>query len=247
MKLVTLNVERNKHTKTVYDFLEKEQSDIICLQEATQEHQTHLNKKGYKTVFIPRCRSIHDEVEYIDGTILASRYPMKHTPYYYYKTTEEIPLDVFNPEVQRKENHQAFILGEIDVDGEIFYVATNHFTWTPDGRTPNQAQIDDMESFLKLVQTLPPHIMCGDFNIPRLHNYLYEDLLTFYKDAIPAEYKSSMDKKLHRLGDDASKRIMFTDFMVDYIFTQAPYRAENIRLEFGVSDHAAVVGNIHKE
>ena len=83
-------------------------------------------------------------------------------------------------------------------------------------------------------------------NIPRHHNFLYEKFLEQYKDNIPAEYKSSLDKSMHLFGNDSEKNVLFTDYMVDYIFSQAPYRVQNVRLEFGISDHAAVIADVFK-
>ena len=97
---------------------------------------------------------------------------------------------------------------------------------------------------LPIIDLLDPHVFCGDFNIPRGHNVLYETLTTRYTDSVPATYASSLDKNIHRKGDDISRAHLFTSFMVDYVFTQKPYQAENVRLEFGISDHAAVVADV---
>ena len=70
--------------------------------------------------------------------------------------------------------------------------------------------------------------------------------MSFYTDTIPANYTSSLDKTLHRKGDDPSRAHLFTDFMVDYLFTKPDYQASDVRLEFGISDHAAVVATISK-
>lgn len=40
---------------------------------------------------------------------------------------------------------------------------------------------------------------------------------------------------------------IFEEYMVDYIFTQSPYWADNVKLKFGVSDHAAVIAEINVE
>jgi len=49
------------------------------------------------------------------------------------------------------------------------------------------------------------------------------------------------------MGEVASRAHLFTHFMVDYIFIQPPYRAENVEFIFGVSDHAAVVAEVFLE
>ena len=82
--------------------------------------------------------------------------------------------------------------------------------------------------------------------MPRGHNKLYEVITQKYTDTIPRHYRSSLDRNLHRLGKKTDlNQPIFDAYMVDYIFTQPPFEASDIHLEFGVSDHAAVIGNIY--
>lgn len=126
----------------------------------------------------------------------------------------------------------------------LFKIATTHFTWTPQGEAPSEEQVLSMKAFLEKMQNMEPHIICGDFNIPRTENVLYGELTKHYTDAVPATYASSLDPSLHTLGNTPEKRHLFESFMVDYVFTQPPYTASDVRLEFGLSDHAAVVATI---
>ena len=89
--------------------------------------------------------------------------------------------------------------------------------------------------------------MCGDFNIPRHYNPLYDELTKYYVDNIPLSYISSLDPTLHYAGSHPDKKMLFDSYMVDYIFTQTPYTATDVRLEFSISDHAGVVAHISKE
>ena len=98
-----------------------------------------------------------------------------------------------------------------------------------------------MVTFLKIVAELPAHIMCGDFNIPRLTNRLYADLLTCYRDEIPAGLATSLDPEFHKLKNIPEQSHKLREYMVDYIFSQPGYSVSNVRQIFGVSDHAATV------
>ncbi len=59
-----------------------------------------------------------------------------------------------------------------------------------------------------------------------------------YTDNIPSCYTTSIDPHLHRAGA--------LDLLVDVLFTTPKYRASDVRLVSGLSDHMAVAGNIEK-
>jgi endonuclease/exonuclease/phosphatase family metal-dependent hydrolase len=246
MKLINLNVELDEHITRALPFIDREQPDVLCLQEASDSYSTALFDRGYTVTKIAHVLKQTPDGEILtDYDMIATKSPHTAKCQYYYKPEGDLQFEDINN--KRKTNRQGLVVATFRHHETDFTVATTHFTWTPEGAVPNAAQLSDMEEFLKIVETLPPHIMCGDFNIPRHHNPLYERLTAVYTDNIPQEYTSSMDKNLHRLGSDPHKENLFTDFMVDYIFTKPPYVTKNVRLEFGVSDHAAVVCEVAKE
>lgn len=246
MKLITLNVEREKHLDKVPAFLEAENADIVCLQEASAEYEPLLQSLGYQTTSFFMGEVMVGTAKVVDTVLFASKHPHNATQTYYYRDPMDIPDDTYNEKIDRRHCHQGFIFATVTVEDEVWHIATTHFTWTPHGEKPSVAQHEDLESLLESVRNLPPHVLCGDFNIPRHHSPLYAQLTQVYTDTIPASHASSMDKTFHRLGNDQTKQRLFTDFMVDYIFTQEPYIARDVHLHFGVSDHAAVIAEIEK-
>jgi endonuclease/exonuclease/phosphatase family metal-dependent hydrolase len=245
MKLISLNVEGYRHLSTTTELFRAEQADVICVQECGPWTIQILTELGYTTEFLPQCYK-HDDEEnvYEEGVLLASRLPVTFETFYYYEPTDELQLFVHGN--ARDTYKQGCILGTVIQEHTTYHILSNHFTWTPVGNRPNAAQVADMESFLHLTKDLPPHVACGDFNIPRNESHLYKRLAAQYTDTIPATYPSSLDKNLHRVGNDPEKEELFTKYMVDYLFTQPPYKAESVRLEFGISDHAAVIGDVYK-
>ena len=239
-------MEDTAHEDLVVPFLVREKAEVICLQEATVLYEAILQKLGYSTFFLPRCIKSRDGVDFVDGILMASVHPITFTHHYYYKTSETIEREVYDETLKRNTTPRAILIGKVTSNNKEYTICTTHFTWTPEGNKPCLAQQDDMRVFTEYVKTLKGHVMCGDFNIPRHHNFLYEKLTELYTDAIPLSYASSLDKNLHRVGHLPEKQNLFTDYMVDYIFTQPPYTASNVHLEFGLSDHAAVVAVIHK-
>lgn len=243
MKLISLNVESYKHQNRVEDFLTKEAPDVICLQEVQPTLVAFLQKLQYTIVHVPMTLMKNEHGLFVpQGIAIASRSKATFESYYYY--TPPGALSIYEQTRRRETSAQIIVWADVSFEGKNYRIGTTHFTWTEDGQNPDEVQINDMLTFSKYIQTQKPHIMCGDFNIPRNYNHLYEPLIQQYTDAVPSQYKSSLDKDLHRVGEDPTKAILFDSFMVDYIFTQKPYTANDVTLEFGISDHAAVMGTI---
>ena len=235
-------MERYKHYKTVIPFLKKEDADVLCMQEVPEEFVKQVTEMGYHVHF-QKEQIYNDGVRTItEGILIASKEPLQNIEcLYYHKTKETLPTADND---RYMETSQFFILFAT-VGG--MKIGTTHFPVTHDRGVVSAYQEEVILPFEEIVKKLPPHILCGDFNTPRGHNPMYERFTTFYTDNIPLEYKSSLDRNLHRLSDNPEKQFIFDDFMVDYIFTQEPYKAKNVRLEFGISDHAAVIGDVYVE
>ena len=198
----------------------------------------------YHVTFLPRVERVSESGTYTDGCLLASKEPHQSVTHYYFNPSEEILTQ--NKEKKRTTNKQGVIVAEVPYQGETYIITTTHFTWTPEGETASLHQQKDMHHLLFFLAQQKPHVLTGDFNIPRYHNPLYEVLIKNYSDAIPAEYTSSLDQEKHHLGKSPEKSNLFSEYMVDYIFTQSPYSASDVALHFGISDHAAVVGYIER-
>jgi endonuclease/exonuclease/phosphatase family metal-dependent hydrolase len=130
-------------------------------------------------------------------------------------------------------------MSETVVNGELYRIGTTHFWDSSDGHADTM-QRTLMRRLIPTLEREPPHVLCGDFNIPRGHNTLYDKLAVRYNESIPLHYHSSLDRNLHKLGKADLDEPIFDEYMVDYILTQEPYIATDTKLHFGVSDHAAV-------
>ena len=224
---------------------ERVNADVLCLQEVFVSMVPLIESIGYTVSFVPfSLKSSDNKYEECGIAIATKTSHVSHKQYCYHKPSNTIVR--FDREHIHETVANAVLVAEILNDGMPYTIATTHFTWTPNGNIPNDSQKADLPKFLSAIKKLPPHVMTGDFNIPRGHNELYPLLTEHYTDAVPTTYKSSLDKAFHRHKDEPELVHLFTDYMVDYIFTQTPYRAENVRLEFGASDHAAVIADISK-
>ena len=241
MKLLSLNVEGVIHLARVMPLVKNELPDVLCLQEAGTPYRAELEALGYQVTFSPRSIRTHADEEFTDGLLFATRLPATVTSYNFYTPHEGVVLEEFNEETGRYNMPGQVLLGAVAYLGATYYIGTTHFTWTRNGDVPCEAQQIDMENFLALVAKFPAHVMCGDFNIPRVTNALYAAVTTVYHDEIPTAWTTSLDARFHRLKDMPEKSHLLEQYVVDYIFSQPGYSVSDIRQVFGVSDHAAII------
>lgn len=246
MKLFQCNVEGNKHLERVFSFIDEYIPDVLCLQEADMQAITLLQQRGFQTDFLPMRLCPSPGIGLLEeGVVLAARSLITSRISYWNKQNDTIVEQ--DHARYRETTVTGFIVGDCIVDTVPYTIATTHFAWTPRGEVPNDYQIDDMKKLLRDMQQVPPHVFCGDFNIPRNINPLYMDLLSLYTDAIPKRYTSSLDKTYHRLGSDPKRAHLFTNFMVDYIFSTEGYMVSDVEFHFGISDHAAITATVERQ
>ena len=243
IKLVSVNMEGMRHTDRILGLLEREQPECVALQEAPESFAITLTKLGYHTAFAKMQSRKGEVLETDEGIMIASKYPfIHHTEYYHHMATNEVP---YLYEGWIMDSSFPYLFATITLPNQkTISIATTHAPVTNDGHSDNN-QTTAIMRLLDIIGNEIPHVLCGDFNMPRGVNTLYQNLMAHYTDTIPPEYTSSLDRNLHRSGKSTTLNApIFDIYMVDYIFTKAPYHADTVRLEFGVSDHAAVIGNI---
>jgi endonuclease/exonuclease/phosphatase family metal-dependent hydrolase len=241
MKLISLNMEGRKHYEYIKPFLDTECADVVCLQEAPADMCDWLSKHNYQVTFAPMRHQSQNGHHYTEGIILASQHPHTTQTHYYFGSPDHIPT--YNPDDRRRNLAHVVILGQV----EDFLIATTHLPAPPRGELFYEPLDTDITSLHRYLKTQPPHILCGDMNTPRGINPSHQALVANYTDAVPQTYKSSLDRTLHRLGNEPDKQHLFDTFMVDYLLTQPPYQAQHVRLQFGVSDHAAIVATLMRD
>ena len=244
IKLVSLNIERDKHLQRVIPFIQSEKPDILCLQEVCQKDLVHFQKlMGSQYHFSPSGIHTVDGATNVEGEAVFSRLPA--TQWFAEQYAGPDTLTEHNDEMSTREKNEYVkrtITGcEIQSGTSVFRIATTHFTWTPDG-LPDAYQREDVRNMLDATTRMGEMILCGDFNAPR-GGEIFAFINTHYHDAIPPQYKTSIDVSLHRMGKERPEQLV--DKMVDGLFMTHGYKASGVRLESGVSDHCAVVAKIH--
>lgn len=232
--LVTLNIECDEHLAAVTDFLIANRPDVILLQEVLSKDLTGLEKAlGMHSAFAA-LNFIHlgDSIEKLGLAIFSKTQFIKTEAIYYQGDGENLThVSVHEPEKMTR----VALMANIEINNQRVCVVNTHFTWSPNG-TPSKQQFIDLEKMLGVLASLPEHVLCGDFNAPR-GTAIFDILSNKYKDNIPKNVTTTLDKNLHKAGD--------LQLVVDGVFTTPAYQVTKIQVIDGVSDHCAILAEIN--
>ncbi len=237
IKIVSVNIEMNRHIEAVSSFLKREQPDVVCFQELLERDVPYFETLlGMTGKFVPTatlaCPGFDAEVMGKPfGVAMFSRFEMTYDVAYYSGEPSSLPRCV-----EGREGYKLLLRGTFSENGKDFPLGVTHFTWTPDG-VADDAQRSDINAFLSVAAQSPEIILCGDFNAPRGRE-IWGKIAERYHDNIPLSYDSSIDPHLHRAGH--------LRYVVDGLFSTGGYLVSDVRLVEGVSDHKAIVGFIER-
>ncbi|HRH24621.1 MAG TPA: endonuclease/exonuclease/phosphatase family protein [Candidatus Paceibacterota bacterium] len=239
LSLISINVEFDKHYDTVLPFLEKEAADVVCVQELFERDIARFEAVcGPLVAFAPDALH-HEDASEILGSALFSRLPATNvTEHYYVGSRETVRQD------DGKSDVGTHSLVAADIGSEGYRIATTHFMWTRDGQSTPE-QLRTLDTLFGVLDSLNAFVLAGDFNAPR-GNETFTRLASRYTDNIPRSYETSIDVEKHKTRDIPEARARVSKYMVDGLFTTPEYTAKDVRLEFGLSDHAAIIATIEK-
>lgn len=243
MKLISLNIELNRHPETVEKFIVSGQADVICLQEVLEEDFLNIKEKlKLEGIFQPwsyvKSPYYSDLIGQKQGVAIFAK-NIINSGYVFHFGKEENLLRPFGEYMsdEKFKNNNTFLWVDISFGDKTFRFINVQLPVTNEGEvTPRQLEIID--KLLAELDSFGEFVLCGDMNAPR-GKESFARLANRYRDNIPLEYKISIDPKLHRSRGDAK-------FMVDGLFTTPGYSAANVKLTDGVSDHLAVSAEINK-
>lgn len=240
MKLLSLNIEGDIHLDAVIHFVRQENPDIVCFNEAFEDdaamfkHAFDMDGFFVPSATIKVANHFRVPVRGNIGSLVLTRGNIINTSVTYYDgDARRIP------ELSDQDGNAAnrFLLQvDIAVGDEVYTVITTHFTITKNGEV-SQLQRDNLQKILKFLALQKEFVFCGDFNAPRGRE-IFDTLATHYQDNIPVDVKTTLDKNIHRVGEQ------LPDLVVDGLFTSPGILARNVRVVPGISDHYAVVANI---
>jgi len=263
LKLISLNIEKEKHIPLVLEFLKKEKPDVVCLQEIFEEtFELFKEELGIHGVFCEETFiETDDGIKHREGVAILSPFPIVHSSTFSYKGDEVLETSARPATISatdqkdkswvNKYNAKKLLVADLEVDDTKWRCATTHFTWGYYGRMNRvtkkftwdileenvENQMRDLERLLRILHTLGELVFTVDLNAPRGQK-IFDTLATHLKDNIPAHYTTSIDASMHHIGP--------LPLMVDGLFTTPDYEASDVVLKSDVSDHYAVVANIEQ-
>jgi len=236
IKVLSLNIERNKHISRVMNLLEKEKADVICLQEIQEpDFEMFKEKFGVQGFFVPMItfpRKENDKERMVrQGIAYYTTLPLLKKEFQFYVGSGTAPKQKFPNDADR-----VLVLGLVEKEGKEYKLAMTHFTWAGGGGV-NEEQQRDVRELVTFLEQHGELVLCGDFNAPR-GGEIFEHLNKNFKDNIPPDIQTTLDPNLHKAGP--------LPYVVDYLWSTPKYSVQKIKIVDGVSDHMAIVAEIEK-
>jgi exonuclease III len=256
IKIIHLNIERDKHIETVTKFFDSEKADIICLCEVAESSAQKWAKMfGYEFVFSALFNSSDGKY----GSAILSKKSILESSNLRYdeEISNNLPFITFNNDYKNTDYkrpkdrflyHYAVLTITVENDkGKKITISTTHFPVTdhfspglPDHVYNEPSDIEELnhtrvlfDKFMSLIKNISnPIIFTADINNPR-GEYVYDTLAHELIDLTPQDVVSTIDPDLHyRKG---------LSLVVDTIMISPDVQAEKVNVISGVSDHKAII------
>jgi endonuclease/exonuclease/phosphatase family metal-dependent hydrolase len=237
LRLLTLNIEGDRHLDRVCRALAEHRPEVVCLQEVFEASCPQLAAVGpYSVAFAPTARmsatrSAAPEQNW--GVAVLTRIPvLAHAvmPYAADSTIRTLRLP--------NDSSRAVVVTEVAHEGCAFRVATTHFTWSPGGQSSDE-QREDFVRLSRVMKDFPDYVLCGDFNAPRggeIFSRFVGELALI--DHLSPEVSTTIDPRYHRAGA--------LELVVDTVFSTPEYRATEVEVLEGLSDHKGILARIER-
>jgi endonuclease/exonuclease/phosphatase family metal-dependent hydrolase len=235
IKLLTLNIEADRHLERVEAAIAEHLPDVICMQEALESDCAHLASVGGYDVKFSVSAHLANRVggKRNWGVAVLSRVPLRKQSEHYYSEDPRI-------RVAREPNdaRRVVVMTELEHLGKTYRIAGTHFTWSPDGHII-ELQVSDFGRLERVLSACPDYVLCGDFNAPRGREMFgkFENELGLI-DHLPADVTSTLDPKFHRAKG--------LELAVDTIFATPEYRVTETRVLEGISDHKGILARVER-
>ena len=238
LKLLSLNIEYDRHLDEVTQTIAAHLPDIVCLQEVFEKDCVKLAAAGGYQVKFAISTLMPEGGEGNTsprswGLAVLTRVPVHNQTVAYYADDPRIRIYK-----ERNDPRRVLLMTELQHEGRSYKIGTIHFTWSMAGEATDEQRAD----FVRLKQVLmpyPDYVLCGDFNSPRGGEMFakFTDELGLV-DHLPPHVTTTIDPKHHYAGA--------LELVVDTIFSTPDYRATDIQVLEGISDHKGILARIER-
>lgn len=238
IKLISLNIEGDKHLDRVLPFLQQQRADVICLQEVFELDLELLTTALGGTIFFAPINNMTtsqslDSPRGLWGIAIWLRAGLScnqpNTSYYHGSSTTAHEAD------DPRFCSRAVMVIALEQEHTEYVIANTHFTWTPDGLA-SARQREDFATLIKILEPFSELVLCGDFNAPR-GGEIFTAFCEHYTDNLPIAITSTLDPELHRYKATLQ-------LVVDTIFSTSQYQVSNVEVFQAISDHKALVATV---
>ena len=254
LRIVVANIEKYRHFERFILFCLREDPEVVLLQEVPFNGLCQLAKAvgATKHFFVPMALDtrLNTQDEPIGLAVLLRLKDSRdgiasYSEFFYHRGARN---SSYLPILTKDNNYtcdNCVQHVEISKGNILFAFGNTHFPWTPDGN-PDREQFECMPKMVSYAKRMRL-IICGDFNAPRTlrcgtKGPIWEMLAKEFYDNIPTDVRSTLDPILHRASQDG----VSLPLVVDGLFTPLEYRAENVVIHSGVSDHKPISAVIHR-
>lgn len=260
IKLVSLNMGRGlPGLEGMLKFLQETDWDVACIQDVRETHiMDNVTIFGESRHFVPMTRHLFGGVrENVGIGIFSRKHSFVSTSAHAFwgdvspvKDLKGVTFDAngnatpHNLEEVRSSESRLAVFADLKVGDHVFRIGTLHGVWVPAGKTDNHQRLY-MGRLRQIMNRMihTPFVLAGDFNAARggeIYNMLVHEDPTLpeqIEDAFPGDIPNTIDWKNRG-------KVSGPDLVVDYILKNQGLSVSDVKVHFGVSDHAAITATI---
>ncbi len=206
IKLVSYNILQGMYIQALLESLQREQPDILCLQEIGTSGigQKHSSDNVLELI----CAALHMEGDYENmfwadegegrfnsGVAILSRFTRTNRMVFRYERITDKVLRL--TDTDRYFVPRVLLGNELLINEKPVWVFTTHFTISPDAQV-TQHQLENAQTVAAQLKAYPEYMFCGDMNTPygsQVFEILQGESESVFGGGLP-----TLHPTLHRVG-----------------------------------------------
>ncbi len=241
MKIISLNIEKDKHFDKHKDFLLNQNPDVLCLQEVwekdVEKYQKLLNFNYvfFQPIIILEEKKLFSKKIKKEGLVIFSKKPVESFEYYnIFEEENQNSISIYRDD---ETYHWKALMATLKFKDRKINIVNIHGVVTKNGNETKPKQLQYFDNLIGFLKDYDNLILLGDSNAPRGYE-AFAKMDKVWKDNIPKKYTTSIDNNIHRAG---YKNLQY---VVDVLFSTNDIRFKTARYQDGLSDHFGLIAEI---